>query len=250
MDEVRNAERKEEPPRIIDAHGTEPYVLGLGGAVLLMLGSFFAWRELALANEVLMLAAALIASAIALVTAKKRLPLVGPLVLTGATLTAGAWYGLNREPLLIAAMAVTFFTSVVATWHARKAFPREKFQLHQTLSWLGMALSGLATSFATYFLVFHTVEADLKEFVARRGLLTLTWLVSGAAMVIFGRSKKATEVRDAGFVMLAASMGKLLLYDMAHTEGLTRVATLLVGGVVLLGSSHIVALLNRGKAVQ
>ncbi|MBX7116783.1 MAG: DUF2339 domain-containing protein [Myxococcaceae bacterium] len=250
MDEVRNAERKAEPARVVDAQGVEPYVLGLGGSVLLLLGGFFAWRELALANEVLMLAAALVASAIAWFTTKKQLPLLGPLVLVAATLSAGAWYAANKEPLLIVAMAMTLLMSVFATWYGQKAFPREKFQLHQTFSWLGMALNGLATTFATYFLVFNATENDLNDFVARRVLLTLTWLVSGALMVIWGRGKKAPEIRDAGFVVLAASMSKLLFYDMAHTDGMVRVATLLVGGAVLLGSSQLVAFLNRGKAVQ
>lgn len=236
MNDVVSAAKKE-APRVVDAQNVEPHVLGIAGALLLALAGFFAWKEAALANEVLMIAAAGGGAVLAWWASKKGKALVGPFVLTAVTLAAGGWYSLTKEPMLIVAMGISFTASVLATLHARRAFPRETSQMHQTLSWLGTAISGLATTFGTYFLVFNATESSLHDFVARRALLTLTWLVAGTSMVLVGRRKKATEIRDAGFVVLAASMGKLLLYDMAQTDGMVRIATLLIGGVVLMSAS-------------
>lgn len=247
MDPVVSAARKN-PPRVVDAQNLEPTVLGIGGALLLGLAAYFAWKELRLANEVLMLAATGGAAVLAAFAAKKGLAIIGPLALTATTLGAGVWYSMTKEPLLVTAMGVGFVASVAATLYAQKTFSREHGQVHLTFSWLGTAITGLATTFATYFLVFDATETGLNDFIARRAVLTLTWLISGTALVLAGRRRKASEIRDAGFVVLAASMGKLLLYDMARTDGMVRIATLVISGVVLMGASRVIGLLNRGKA--
>jgi hypothetical protein len=65
-------------------------------------------------------------------------------------------------------------------------------------------------------------------------------------LVLHGRSRRATEIRDAGFLVLAAAVAKLLVYDTTHLDGLLRVGALAVGGAVLLASAAMVRRLNSG----
>ena len=57
--------------------------------------------------------------------------------------------------------------------------------------------------------------------------------------VLWGRKKGETAIRDAGFLFLAASVGKAALYDTTHLDGMLRVGLLAVAGVVLLGSGAV-----------
>ena len=75
-------------------------------------------------------------------------------------------------------------------------------------------------------------------------MLTFTWLLAGVVMVLLGRGKQAPEIRDAGFLLLAASMGKLLIYDTTHLDGFLRIGALVVAGLVLLASAQVARTLS------
>lgn len=246
MNEVVTAERKPNP---VDVQKAEPKVLAIGGALLLGLSAIFLWRELTLANEVLAVVGSVAAAALAFLAHKKEKAGIGPIVLGIAGLATGAWYGASKEPVLLIGMGVAFVASLVLTLRAQKVFAGAEARIHRAMSWVGMAINGLIASFATYFFVFDATESSLNEFIARRSLLTLSWLIAGVVMVVAGRKRAATEIRDAGFLVLATSMVKLLVYDLGHTDGVIRIGALAIGGAVLMVASQLMGKLNaKAKA--
>jgi hypothetical protein len=224
----------------------EAQVMGVAGAGLVALAAFFLWRELQVRAEMLLVITAGVAAVGAFTLRQWKVQLFGPVALLGATGAGALWYGATREPLLLAGLAVAFVAAVVLAVMDRSAAQADSTtsRWHRLLSWHGVALSGLVTSFAVYFQVFDASDLSLQDFVARRALLSLAWLLSGVALVLFGRARQATEVRDSGFLVLAAAVTKLLVYDTTHLDGLLRIGALAVGGGVLLASAAVVRRLN------
>jgi len=240
MTDVLNAERKDIPSK-----PAEPGVLAVGGALLLALAGFFLWQELHLAAEVLAVAAAALGAAVAWFAHRKQLPAIGPVALGAAGLFNGVWYAATREPVLLIGLGITFVASLLMTL----ASQREKLlpQAHRALAWLSTAATGLAGSFALYFFVFDASETSLTGFVARRAILTLAWLVSGTAMVVAGSKRGATEIRNAGYLVLGTSLAKMLLYDVGHDDNVIRIVALAIGGAVLVGASRLAAMFAAKK---
>ena len=231
--------------RHVEVEKLETNVLGYAGAALLALAAVFLWRELA---EVVVVLGAAGAAVGASVLARLKVPLVGPALLLGATGVGALWYGASREPLLLVGLVVSFGAAIGLAMLERRGPALESTQArwHRLLSWHGVAVSGLVSSFALYFQIFDASDLSLQGFVARRALLSLGWLFAGVGLVLHGRSRRATEIRDAGFLVLAAAVAKLLVYDTTHLDGLLRVGALAVGGAVLLASAAMVRRLNSG----
>lgn len=220
----------------------EMKVLGIAGGGLLALALFFLWRELQVPLLMVLLAGTAVAALVAGLLLKFKVPIVGPLVLLGALVGAGMAYGASREPIALAALGVVFVASLVfaGLGFASQTPGSTAARVHRLLSWHGAAVAGLVTTLALYFHLFDASDLGLQGFVARRALLSLLWLSSGAAMVLLGRKQGATEIRDAGFLVLGVAMVKMLLFDTTHLDGFTRVASLAVGGLLLLASAVIV----------
>lgn len=235
-------------PVAVDPKKTEPAILGIGGAVLLALAAFFTWRELSLASEVLAILGSALAAAGAWFAHQKEKGSVGPILLAIAGIICGVWYAATKQPLVLVGLGISFVVSLVLTLLSQQSFVGPQAKVHRALSWFATAFSGLAATFATYFFVFDASESSLNGFIARRALLTLAWLVSGTAMVVFGSKRAATEVRDAGYLVLGTSMVKMLLYDVGHDGGMVRIAALAVGGVVLVGASQLSKLFAKEQA--
>ena len=238
---VRNA------ARVMETKKSEPMVLRVVGALLLGLAGFFVWQELHLATEVIVVIGAAAAAGLAAFAAYNRLTLVGPLALGAATGIAGAWYGATKEPVLLIAMGVAFLASAVLAIVLAQGERLETVtdKMHRMVTWIGLGASGVITTFAAYFQIFDASESTgLQDFVARRAILSLFWLLSGTALVLIGRQRDATEIRDAGFLVLAASVAKLMFYDTTHLDGAIRIGALAVGGVVLVAASFISRRLN------
>jgi uncharacterized membrane protein len=128
---------------------------------------------------------------------------------------------------------VTFVAALAAAWRTRGSVLLQERKAHGVLTWYGLAIAGLAASWAFYF-NFFTVGFAQDE-IARRMLLTLGWLVAGVVLVLRAHKRGETVVRDAGFLLVATSIGKALLYDTTHLYGGLRVAVLGVAGLLLLG---------------
>jgi hypothetical protein len=226
----------------------ETQVMGVAGAGLLALAGLFLWQELQVRAEVLLVLGATVAAVSAAVLHRFKIQLIGPAVLLGATGLGALWYGATREPLLLAGLGVAFVAALGLAVLDRRAPAVESpvSRWHRLLSWHGVALSGLVTSCAVYFHIFDASDLSLQGFVARRALFSGTWLLAGVGLVLFGRAQRATEMRDSGFLVLAAAVSKLLIYDTTHLDGLLRVGTLAAAGAVLLGSAAVVRRLNAG----
>ncbi len=231
-----------ETTRVMEAKKVEPMVLRFVGSALLMVAGFFVWQELHVESEVLVIVGAVLTALIAWFTSRKGVALVGPLLLAATSGVAGFWYAANKEPVLLIAMGLAFAASMALALASLKERRRDNAgdRLHRMVTWIAMAGSGIIGSFAAYFQIFDASESNgLGDFVARRAILSLFWLTSGTALVLFGRLRQATEARDAGFVVLAAAVAKLMIYDTTHTDGVVRIAALAIGGAVLLGASFI-----------
>ena len=240
---VRSAER------VVETQKSEPMVLRAVGALLLGLAGFFVWQEMHLQSEVLVVVGAAVAAAIAWFAARKDLTLIGPFSLAAVSGVAGTWYAASKEPVLLIAMGVAFVASLVCAIAtlSRVRLDSASARFHRMVSWIGLGASGLITSFAAYFQIFDASEsAGMEDFVARRAILSLFWLLSGTALILLGRLRKANEIRDAGFLVLAASVGKLMLYDTTHLDGAIRIAALAIGGFVLVAASFISRRVNAG----
>lgn len=209
-------------------------VLMSAGAVLLAMAAFFLWRDLAVRPEMLVGIGAVAAAAVSVAGIKRRWPLVGPIALLATVLTGGGWYAATREPVLLGALAVTLAASVVTALGTQRAMPSEHERYQRVLAWYGFAIASLVTSFAFYF-HFLTLGVAQDE-LARRAVLTLAWLAAGVGLVLWGRRKGEHAIRDAGFLFLAASVGKAVLYDTTHLDGMLRVGLLAITGAVLLGA--------------
>lgn len=229
MDKVILEAPQPKDPRIIERRA-----IGAGGGLLLALCVFFTWRELSLQPEVLAVVLAGLAAAAAIFARSKRVPYWGPIALAASTVLSGCWYAATKEPVLLVALGMSALAAIATLFRARERFDD---QSHLNWSWLVAALSGVASSFGSYFLVFDATDSSLNQFIARRSLLTLSWLVSGTVMLLIGRKTERTEVSRAGVTVLALSMAKFLLYDLVQTEGIVRIGALAIGGLTLVGAS-------------
>ncbi|MHB8875686.1 MAG: DUF2339 domain-containing protein [Myxococcaceae bacterium] len=239
---------KPEAHRAVNPMKLDSGVLMSAGAVLLALAGFFLWRDLAVRPELLVGAGAVLAAGVSLAGVRRRWPLVGPIVLLATGLLGGGWYAATREPVLLGALAVTLAASLATALGTQHAMPSEKERYQRVLAWYGLAVAALVTSFAFYF-HFLTLGAAQDE-LGRRAILTLGWLVAGVSFVLWGRKRGENAIRDAGFLFLAAAVGKAVLYDTTHLEGMLRVGLLAVAGAVLLGSGAIATRIRPAGAGQ
>ncbi|MGP4015621.1 DUF2339 domain-containing protein, partial [Saccharopolyspora sp. 5N708] len=111
------------------------------------------------------------------------------------------------------------------------------------------AASGLALLYAT---ASATMAACLLVHDARAGfltghiLITLGWVV--AAIVLLLRGVRVIHLRIAGMVLIAVSLAKLLLFDLATLDGFARVIAFLCAGLILLAAGSAYArLLTRAN---
>lgn len=231
--EVQNA------ARLNETHKKEPTVLAVAGAGLLLMAAFLLWKELSVRAEIVMVMAASIGAAAAVVLSRRGVHTLGPIGLLATSGAAGLWYLVSREPILLAALGIPFGTALLLALNdrAKRELESPESRLHRLLSWQAVAASGLVFTFALYFQLFDASDLISPDFTARRAILSLAWLLAGIGMVLFGRSHKTTEIRDAGFVVLAASVAKLVFYDTVHLDGWLRIGTLALAGSVLVGAS-------------
>ncbi|GAA4687727.1 DUF2339 domain-containing protein [Pseudonocardia yuanmonensis] len=106
-----------------------------------------------------------------------------------------------------------------------------------------VALHGATTTVVTAALL---VSPDRTGFLAGHALVTVSWTV--AALVLLARGITRPALRVAGAVLVAAAVGKLVLFDLLALDGLARVAAFLGAGLVLLAAGHRYARVVAGGA--
>ena len=82
--------------------------------------------------------------------------------------------------------------------------------------------------------------------------LSVYWAVYGVALVVLGFMRRAAVPRYAGLALLALTVGKVLLVDLATVERIWRVASVLISGLLLVATSVLYSklsprLLNRNE---
>ena len=77
------------------------------------------------------------------------------------------------------------------------------------------------------------VDAPRGGFTAGQTGATLLWLMTAAALLLRGWRGSSVAV-PAGLAVAACSVGKLLVFDLAFLDGIARVLSFIVGGLLLL----------------
>lgn len=102
--------------------------------------------------------------------------------------------------------------------------------------WVPLALVALHGATTTVVTAALLVSPDRTGFLAGHALVTVSWTV--AALVLLARGITRPALRAAGAVLVAAAVGKLVLFDLLALDGLARVAAFLGAGLVLLAAGH------------
>jgi hypothetical protein len=224
------------------------------GAGLLALAGYFVWRDLGVGAEYLLVVVAVVAAAAELTARPRSRPHAGLVALLGCTLIAGAWFGggallgiVPRDEFHPVALLLTMGIAVagcVGAWArlhvsggagpvpARVAFP--------------VTLIGMVLSAALYYQFFTVGVA--AEHVARRLILTLTWLPVGLLLEARGQARGDRNLAHAGLLLVAGAVVKAILYDTTHLAGGLRVAVLGVAGLLLLGGASLGRVVGRERA--
>jgi uncharacterized membrane protein len=71
-------------------------------------------------------------------------------------------------------------------------------------------------------------------FTAGHAIVTVSW--TAAALVLLARGLRRPALRVAGLVLIAAAVGKLVLFDLVALDGLVRVAAFIGAGLILLAA--------------
>lgn len=100
--------------------------------------------------------------------------------------------------------------------------------------WVAAVLIVLYAVTSTLVAVGLLISPDRTGFLVGHVLVTVSWTV--AALVLLLRGVNVAALRIAGFVLVAAALAKLVLFDLASLDGFARVAAFLLAGLVLLGA--------------
>jgi uncharacterized membrane protein len=100
--------------------------------------------------------------------------------------------------------------------------------------WVPVGLIGLYGATGLVVTLAILVSPDRTGFVTGHALVTVSWTV--AALVLLARGISRPALRIAGLVLVAAAVGKLVLFDMLALDGLARVGAFLGAGLVLLAA--------------
>jgi uncharacterized membrane protein len=69
-------------------------------------------------------------------------------------------------------------------------------------------------------------------------LVSGLWSLTGAAVLVIGLSRDRRELRVAGLAVLALSVAKVFLFDLATLTSINRVASLIALGLLLLVGAY------------
>jgi uncharacterized membrane protein len=131
--------------------------------------------------------------------------------------------------LLIALLALTMRVRMAAPAESR-AFP----PFPKSLRTVGFALIALIGLWLGSFEIDRLPNA---EPMARQAGLSVYWALYGVALVIIGFARHAAAARYAGLALLAITMLKVVFVDLATIDFMWRVASFLVSGLLLIGTS-------------
>jgi uncharacterized membrane protein len=129
-------------------------------------------------------------------------------------------------------------------------------------SWTGAARAGGAAIAAVLSLyacslgvlgLFQAVEDGTVQaaFTHAQTAVSGLWGFAGLAVLCLGLVRRSRELRLGGLAVLAASLGKIFLFDLANLGPMTRVLSFLAVGLVLLAAGFLYQrLIGRSEAVS
>ena len=82
--------------------------------------------------------------------------------------------------------------------------------------------------------VAEQLEAARGGFVAGQAATTVLWLGVAAALLVIGSRRDGGPMIPAALALAAFCLGKLVLFDLSFLDGLPRVASFILGGLLLL----------------
>lgn len=160
-------------------------------------------------------------------------------------LRASPWWGPVTEPLASVGAAALLLGLYAVGAAAMLSLKRGETPFDRT------ALVGaIGTAFALLTLViryaFH--GADMHAAIQGGGLETWTfsalWAVFGLAVLGLGAARKDIVLRWAGLATLLFTAAKVVLFDLARLEGVTRAASFLAVGALFVGGALLARRLN------
>ncbi|HSI12891.1 MAG TPA: DUF2339 domain-containing protein [Chthoniobacter sp.] len=146
---------------------------------------------------------------------------------------------LNWHLYTYASAAAAFFLAGRLT-----APPRDRIgeiRLPATLFSLGTILLFLLLNIeiADYFSIGPTITFDFQGNLARDMTYSIAWSFFGLALLLVGMHRQVPGIRYAGIGLLALTLAKLFLHDLASLDQLYRIGALIVVAIVLIGSSYL-----------
>ena len=116
----------------------------------------------------------------------------------------------------------------------------------------GRALAGNASGFIALALVFLYLSLEVRnafhvDLWLQAGPITeaesyaysITWLLFAVAILIVGMARKSVAIRHAAMAVLALSVAKVFVLDMAALTGVLRAASFMGLGVALIGIAYL-----------
>jgi uncharacterized membrane protein len=176
-------------------------------------------------------------------------PTIGWIALASALAVFGwlasPWWGSSETPMtsawhvaLVLALYAAGSGAALSLRRGSKAFDRAALCLS-----VG-ALFALVT--LTVRFAFH--GADMRQGLDRGGLETWTfsavWTVFGLAVLFRASARKDVSLRWLGLVVLLATAGKVLLFDMSTLDGVVRAASFLAVGALFIAGALVARRLN------
>ena len=98
--------------------------------------------------------------------------------------------------------------------------------------WFALIAPSIAFSWVTYYKFLTPLRQE--EFLVRRLVFTLFFVVVGVICSVLGRSYLLPFLGVTGLIYMAAGVVKALAYDITHTDGVIRIGVFAGCGAVLL----------------
>lgn len=92
---------------------------------------------------------------------------------------------------------------------------------------------------ADYFSTGPTITFDFEGNLARDMTYSIAWSLFGLALLLAGMHRQVAGVRYAGIGLLAVTLAKLFLHDLASLDQLYRIGALIAVAIVLIGASYL-----------
>lgn len=92
---------------------------------------------------------------------------------------------------------------------------------------------------ADFFSTGPTITFDFEGNLARDMTYSIAWSLFGLALLLVGMHRQVAGIRYAGLGLLALTLAKLFLHDLASLDQLYRIGALIAVAIVLIGSSYL-----------